>query len=354
MQSEAALAIAKQIQASLTPAEAKVLAKKKTVNPDAYDAYLKGISIINKLNFAIGVPEDLEKSIACFNQSIAIDQNFALAYAGLALAYDYLSAVISPKEAWQKAKSAAEKALSLDDSLADAYGVLADMKTGYEWDWGGAEKEWKHTLELNPNYALAHSYYANFLVTQGRDKEAIFHAEHALEIDPQSFQVVTFLMTVYDFTRQFDKALAFGLKTLRQYPNDPEFHIFLSMLYLRNGQLKEGIAEYQKSIKSGLPPDSGYLAVAFALAGEKSKAQDVLKLILKSEKSTEYNLIFFPMSYAIMGMTDQAFFWLDRCFAERNPNLPFFVRDFSFDNVRGNPRFHDLLRRMNLSVNDNK
>jgi serine/threonine protein kinase len=348
LQSKAALAIAKQIQATLTPAETEALGHKRPVDPDAYDAYLKGISIIHKLNFAMGLTEDLEKSIACFNQSLAIDRNFALAYAGLAWAYDYLALVISPKEAWPKAKSAAEKALSLDDSLADAYAVLADMKTSYEWDWGGAEKEWKRTLQLNPNYALAHSFYACFLVTQGRDKEAIFHAGRALEIDPQSFAVVSFVMTVYDFTRQFDKAIALCLKTLRQYPHDPQVHIFLSLYYLQNGQLKEGIAEYQKSIESGLPPDSGYLALAFALAGEKSKAQDVLKLILKSEKSTDANLIYFPMSYAIIGMTDQAFIWLDKCYTGRNAALALFLRGSYFDNIRGDPRFATLLKKMGL------
>jgi tetratricopeptide (TPR) repeat protein len=186
LQSEAALAIAKQIQATLTPEETKALARSRPVNPEAYEAYQSGMFIIENGRVVEGNKSDLDKSIEYFERALKIDPKFAPAYAGLAIAYDFYIFVAPPEEMWPKAKEAALKAIGLDNSLANAYFVLADMKTSYEWDWEGGEKAWKRTLEVNPNHAYAHAVYGNFLAGQGRNQEALLHAERARELDPRT------------------------------------------------------------------------------------------------------------------------------------------------------------------------
>jgi len=346
LQSETALAIAKRIRASLTPEETKVLKRPRSINPEAYEAYLKGMFLLGRAN----EPGNVRKGIQYFEKANIIDPNFALGYAGLALAYTFeTTGGQQTKIAMSNAKRAALKALSLDESLGDARALLANIKATYEWDWEGADKEFRLALELSPNFAWAHLFYAFLLCSQHRNKEAISHAERALELDPFSSTTVFNVVALYANVRQYDKAMALIQENLRLFPNELGLHFWLSWIYYFKGMAKELVDEYQKWIELGNSPNSLVSIYISALFIDKSRTQEALKkYILERNEMQAYDPFYIALIFALIKENDKAFEWLDKCYEQKYPMLFIISVAPQFENLHGDRRFAVLLKKMGL------
>jgi tetratricopeptide (TPR) repeat protein len=345
LQGELAKEITSMLRTRLTGEEEKRMAKSYTANPEAYQDYLKGRYWWNKRN-----KEGSNRAIEYFQQAIAKDPNYALAYAGLADCYSGLpfNASVAPKEAIPRAKEAAQKALEIDDTLAEAHASLGFIRTIYDWDWPGAEKEFQRAIELNPNYAIAHRWYSLALEFTGRLEEAIAEDKRALELDPLSLPINAYTgLTFYD-VRQFDQAIEQEHKALELDPNFILAHDFLGLAYVQKSMRKEGIAEFEKAlvIAPGDALSLGELGNAYALGGKRAEAQKALDQLNELSKQRYVPAMARVVVDVGLGEKDKAFEWLEKAYEER-----FVIQikvDPQFDPLRSDPRFTDLLRRMNL------
>jgi TolB-like protein/predicted Ser/Thr protein kinase/cytochrome c-type biogenesis protein CcmH/NrfG len=343
LQSEAALAIAKEIQATLTPEELRSMGHKLPVNPDAYEEYLKGKLILDGMGFSSGgdMYQSLKMSLLHFEQALKIDSNLALAYAGIALVYDYYASSGNPvEEVVPKAREAALKALRLDNSLADAHLVLADIKFVWEWDYDDAVKEFEHLFELNPNHALAHAWYALDITYLGRIDEAVLHASRARKLDPLNSTIGALATHVYSGARQYDQALTTAQELADQNPSSPGAHKNLATAYMNKGQFRQADEEYQMAIKLGAQPDQTWLLIFYALSGEKSKAREILNEKLKRQNYSPYGL---AGAYSLLGEKEKALEWLEKAYEARDVGM---LSGFTWDSIRSDPRFKALLKKM--------
>jgi len=345
LQSEAALAIAKKIQVALTPEEAKLLARVRTVNPEANEAYLKGRYFINMLT-----PEDTKKGIQYLEQAIAMDPNYAPAYTGLAEAYDNLIyfGLIQLKEGWQKVKEESEKALNIDESLGEAHLFLAEYKLFYEWEWEGAEREYNLAIKLNPNNSLAHAYYAIFLAAVGKSQEALDMAQRAKQLDPLSPATDAWVGSCYWMTREYDKAIDRVKEMLKMEPNSPSLHQSLGSLYLDKKMIREALAEYRKAAEYGEVTDVCGLACTYALSGYTAKAREILNDVLQQPKEKRLESYFIAKIYTVLGEKDKAFEYLERAYEERSIWMIDLGVDAAWDFMRSDPRFITLLKKVGL------
>jgi TolB-like protein/Tfp pilus assembly protein PilF len=342
--SEVARAIAGEIQVTLTPEEETRLGSTRPVNPEAHEAYLKGRYYWNKRT-----EEDIKQAIAHFQRAIEINPAYALAYAGLADCY-VVPTTLPPREALPRAKAAATKALEIDNTLAEAHTSLAVVMMQYDWDWAGTEREFQRAIELNPNYATAHQWYAEYLAAMGRLDEAIAKVKRAEELDPLSLIISWNVGRILIFARQYDQALEQGRKILELYPtSDWEAHDILALAYEQKGMYDEAIAEYEEAW-GFTEEEIDEFRQAYAvgnMAGYWQKRLDILERPPKQEAVNPFLSI--PI-YARVGEKDQAFEWLERAYQEQS--LGWFVVDLKvdpmLDPLRDDPRYADLLRRMNL------
>ena len=326
--------------------EEKGLAKHYTESNEAYQLYLKGRFYWNKRN-----ADALKKSVEYFNQAIEKDPNFALAYAGLADCYVIPANPLPPREAMPKGKAAAMRALELDETLAEAHTSLARVLTVYDWDWPGAGKEFKRAIELNPRYAIAHQWYGGYLEAMARHDEAIAERKRAQELDPPSPVINFELGLAFYFVRNYDQAIEQFQKTLELDPNFPPAHAFLPAAYEQKGMYNRAIAEF----KNAMPMSGGEqkLAMAglghvYAVSGKKVEAHAVLNQ-LKQLSSQEYVSAYsIALVYAGLGEKEQAFAWLERAYEERAFQMHDLKVEPRWDNIRSDPRFEDLLRRVGL------
>jgi len=352
VQGEAALAIARKIQSALTPEETKALSEKRRVNPEAYDAYLKGMALLGMVSQLVD-PKDLLKSIPNFEQALRIDPDFAPAWAGLALAYDYCGSwgASTPKGTFPKAIEAAKKALSLDESLADAHLVLADAKSVYEWDYAGGDTEYLRLLELHPNHALAHIWYAFGLACAGRGtKETIIlHSERAQELDPLNYSIGELVVMTYFLIHEYDKAILQGKDNVRLHPSLPSAYMSLANAYLMAGRFNEALAESQKAGDLGSPPEAWWLAQYYARSGDRSKAEKYLNEYLRlSDEIFLVGTLNAPMIYSLLGEKDKAFEWLEKLYEQRCSGIPTTKVHPFFDNLRFDPRFDVFMKKVGL------
>jgi TolB-like protein/DNA-binding winged helix-turn-helix (wHTH) protein/Tfp pilus assembly protein PilF len=243
LQDEVASAIVDQIRVRLTPQERALLSSSQVVDPEAHEAYLKGVYLWNERS-----PEGLQKAIEYFNQAIQKDQNYALAYAGLADVYGVLSDhdVSPPREAYPKAKAAALKALAIDDTLSEAHTCMAWIEEGYDWDGPRAEKEFQRAIELNPNYAVAHYRYSRLLYDQGRLDESVREAKRAVELDPVGVGTNSNLGDVYFYARRYNEAIQQHRNAADLHPGASEPRQGLFLDYLAEGMYAGSIAEAQR------------------------------------------------------------------------------------------------------------
>jgi len=337
MQSEIARSIAEQIRVQLTPHERAALKKSSPVNPEAYEDYLKGRYFWNKRT-----ADGLKKAIEYFNQSLEKDPDNAEAYAGLADSYallgDWEYGVLSPKEAYPKAKAAAKKALELDPDLGEAHISLAFCLDNFDWDWEGAEKEFRRGIELNPGYATGHHWYAWHLTAVGRNARAIAEIEKAQSLDPLSLIIGADLAEEYLIAHRYDDAIKQSRKVMDIDPLFAVAHYELGQAFVAKHLYPEAIAESEKAIalSPGSSTFTSNLAYAYAVSGRKT---DALRLLEGLKNASEIALV-----YAGLGDHDSAMEWLEKAYAERfNPGI--LLRP-SFDPLRSDPRFQNLRDRI--------
>ncbi len=352
LQSEVARDIAQEIRVQLTPQEQVRLASARPANPEAYEAYLKGQYYINQ--FANEQREEpLRKSIEYYEQAIRLDPGFAPAYADLSTAYFLLAGDFGVRELRPKAKAAALKALELDDNLGPAHNRLGMIKLRYEWDWVGAERELKRAIELDPNYPWAHMWYAVYLQLAENYEQALAEYKRAEELDPLVLAHKANIGGFYICARQYDQAIEQYRKTLALSPNAAFLHDQLGGAYVGKGMYKEAFDEFQKALElsGGDPRYQTSLAWAYAMAGKRAEALKILDEFKEPSKRKFLTPFGRALIYAALGEKEHAFIWLEKAYEERNTGLPFIKCDPAFDNLRGDPRFKDLRRRMNLPVN---
>jgi eukaryotic-like serine/threonine-protein kinase len=321
------------------------LALGSTVSPEAYQLYLKGAHYTSKFT-----KDGFDKGIDNLNQAIAIDPNYALAYS--TLGYNYINQAdwfIAPKIAGPKARQAAQKALELDESNAEAHVVLAIESQWYEWDWAGAEREFKRAIELNPDSGDAHGYYSWFLPIMGRGDEAIAEAKSVLQIDPLSTSLNGNLGSVFVFTHQWDKAIEQLHSSIDLDANYWFDHYFLGRAYEQKGRFPEAITTLKQAITlEGTTEVWSSLGHAYAASGKKEKAQKVIEHLREMsvhEYVPPYNI---AVVYAGLGEKDEAFVWLNRAYQERSYLLTYLTVDERLDKLHSDPRFDELVRRVGL------
>jgi eukaryotic-like serine/threonine-protein kinase len=347
VQNDIAREVSQRLRLQLSAADQQKLTKGSTDNPEAYQFYLKGKYYTNKFT-----KDGFAKGIDYFNQAIAIDPNYGLAYNGLA--YNYINQVdwfIRPNEAGPKARDAANKALAINDADADAHVSRAIVAHWYEWDWAVAEREFKRAIELNPNDSEAHGYYSWFLAPMGRKDEAVAEAKRSQQLDPFSSLANFIVGSALVFTRQWDPAIE-QLRSAKEL--DPTFWFapcFLGRAYEHKGRMPESIAEFQRALEleRDNPEIWSGLGHAYALSGKKAEAQKVL-VHLKGLSAHSYVAPFdFAVIYAGLGEQDQAIAWLNRAYVDRSYYMAVYLTtDARLDSLRSDPRFADLLRRVGL------
>lgn len=355
VQDDLGKAIAAQVQANLTPQRASDLSETRAVNPEAYDLYLRGRYDWNKRT-----PEGIKESIAYYRQATELDGNFAMAFAALADAYNISNIVgaFSAKESLPLAKTAAEKAIQLDPSLAEAHAALGMAMSHYDFDFPGAEREFRKALEANPNSAYAHFFYSNcYLMPMGRVKEAIAENKKALELDPLSLPINNFMAETYQLAGDYHNAYEQYQHTIAMDPTFPLAHEYLSWFLIETGNYEAAITEHQKTtLLSGASPEAASTEAAAALqayrtGGPRGYWQRLLGIILQQRKKNERSMAASNVStvYALLGDKDNAFTWLDKAYEEREGGAITLIKvDFGWRNLRADPRFAAFLHRMGL------
>jgi TolB-like protein/DNA-binding winged helix-turn-helix (wHTH) protein/Tfp pilus assembly protein PilF len=344
VQDSVALDIASAVKAELSPEEHESLVRHRSVKPDAYEAYLRGRNKLGKQ-----AQEPIKDSLQDFQHAIDLDPLYAPAYSGLADAYSLLAnyGALLPQEAFPPAKAAALKALSLDPLLAEAHASLGLVKNYYDWDWPGAEREYKRAIELSPSYATAHLRYARYLSMVARHDEAIAEIERAGELDPLSLVIQQNVGIVLYYARRYDAAILESRKTLEIDPNRVYARIFLALSYEEKGMYREAIQEQErvKAYFKGAPTVG--LAHVYALSGRTSEARRILRELEQKEDS-DSAWFAIASGYAALGEKDHAFNLLEKAFEQHDFFLPTLAVNPWMDPLRSDSRFQDLLRRIGL------
>ena len=348
LQSEIAKEITTALRIRLSGEDEKRIVKSSTSDPEAYQDYLKGRYSWSKFN-----QEGLTKATEFFQRAIAKDPHYALAYSGLADTYSLLNGdyYLPPMEVLPKAEAAALKAVELDDTSAEAHASLGIVKHAYDWDWIGAEREYQRAIELNPAYEPAHRRYGLLLMELGRNDEAIAEFKQALELNPVSVLGDFQLGMEFYFARQYDRAIEQERKALELAPNNPGAFDYIGASYLQKSMYKESIAEYEKMLElpRSHPRVLADLGNAYAVAGRTADARKMLDQLNELSKYRFVRGVEVARIYVGLGDKDKAFECLERSYADRSITaFVGFKVDPRFDPLHSDPRFADLLRRMNL------
>ncbi|HKS26782.1 MAG TPA: protein kinase [Pyrinomonadaceae bacterium] len=352
VQEEISRQISEKLRVRLTGEEQKQTARRSTANTEAYQLYLRGRYHWNRRS-----EDDIRKSIEYFQQAIALDPSYALAYAGLADAYQVLPSYskIEPDEAYPKARAAAQKALEIDGTMAEPHASLAVVKYEYEWDFPGAEREYRRAIELNPNYASAHQWYAEFLSAMLRHDEAEREIRRALELDPLSIIINSIAGVIYLNMRQPDKAAEQLKKAIALEPNFARTHLFLSFAYEDKGTFEEAIQEFQKTtMLTGTPPDvaeklAGALREAYKTGGVKGYWQKKVEIAEDFyRRGADIPPTALAAVHARAGDHERALEWLEKAYRQRDATLPSIRNDPGFDALRSDARYVEILRRVGL------
>jgi TolB-like protein/DNA-binding winged helix-turn-helix (wHTH) protein/Flp pilus assembly protein TadD len=345
LQSELARDIAEQVRANLSSEEQLLMARVGTVEPAAYESYLRGRSFWNQRT-----PVGLKQSIIHFQHAIELDPRYAEAYSGLADAYTALgyTSYWVPKDSFPKARELANKALQIDPGLAEARASLAYVKLYYDWDWRGGEEEFQRAIAVNPNYATAHHWYSVLLTARGRHEEALSEIDRAHELDPLSVPINTDIGFELYYARRYDEAITQLRSVLQTSPKFPLAHLWLGRAYEQKGMYPEAIAEFEQAgtALKDWPVIIAAAGHAFARWGHKSDATAALRRmneLTKEEYVTPYGV---ALIFAGLNDKEQAIKWLQNAYEDRSHWLVWLNSDPRFDNVRSDPRFQELLLRM--------
>jgi TolB-like protein/DNA-binding winged helix-turn-helix (wHTH) protein/Flp pilus assembly protein TadD len=349
LQSDVARSIADSIQLQLTPAQRERLASARAVNPAAYEDNLKGRYYWNKRT-----EEGFKKAINYFNQAIAEDPNYAPAYAGLADTYSLLGSVpanvLTPREAMPKARVAATKALDIDESLAEAHVSLGYVRMAYDWDFRGAEAEFKRAIELNPAYPTAHQWYAFYLTAMGRLNEAAIENQLAEKLDPLSLSVNSQIAWSFYVARQYDQSIAQSRKTIELEPDLYTSYLYLGLAYEGKKMYPEAISEFEKadSLSGGNPIILGALGHTYAMSGNKDKAHEMLRNLARIGKHRHVPGLYPAAINAGLGDKDEAIRWLSKAVEDRSDYCILLGIEPEAENLHSDPRFQKLLHRIGL------
>ena len=345
LQSDIARDVAGKLRTRLSSTDRQRVTKSYTDNAEAYRLYLKGRYFWDKRN-----KEGMENAIKNYNEAIALDPNYALAYAGLADCYLFPQGE-PPQVTIPKTRALATKALELDDTLAEAHATLAFIKMRYDYDWIGAEQEFKQSAELNPNYPVTHQFYGTFLVNTGKTDEGLRETNRALELDPLSVTINWSLGLNLYHARRYDEAIAQFQKILQMDASHELTYSSLAAAYARKGMYADAIATQQKliALRKNSPRDEAQfnLAYIYAVSGRREEARRILEE-LKNEPKRDYRSSRVAKIYVALGERDEALAWLDRAYENRDFDVIFLKVDPTLDPLRDDPRFQDLMRRVGL------
>jgi serine/threonine protein kinase/TolB-like protein/Flp pilus assembly protein TadD len=345
LQGDVAREIADRLGLALSPPEQQRLAKRNTESAKAYELYLRGRHFWNRRT-----PDDLRRGISYFEQAIVSDPSYALAYSGLADSYNLLAVLgaLPEKEAYAKAKTAALQALELDDTLAEAHTSLASVRLRHEWDWSGAETEFRRAVALDPDYPPARYWYALYLAEVGRSDEAVSEARRAQEVDPLSLTTNYNVGVVLYYVRRYDDAVLQLQRTLELEPGFVQVHRYLALAYEQKGMHDAARASIEKaaqlSERSALL--KALLAHVDAASGRKAQAERAARELAERPETPAYHL---AALYVALKDDGQAFRWLEKAYAERSNWMILLKADPRLDGLRDDPRFDDLLGRVGLT-----
>jgi TolB-like protein len=351
LQSDIARDVANKLRTKLSGQEQNQIAKNFTTNREAYQLYLRGRFELKKKT-----EDSFSKGISFFQQAIEQDPNYALAYAGLADAYSQMGSwtTLAPSESFPKAKNSAEKALQLDDTLAEAHASLAFVKFYYEWDFAGADREFKHAISLDPSYAPARELYGYqmYLTDPRRFDSAIGELNTAHELDPLSLSTNFGIATLFYFERNFDESIR-RIKEMQSL--DPNFTLgygLLGTIYIQKNMNDEAVAALLKGTSlegGGLSEKQIYeLRQKYNEAGIKGYLRRHAEFLQERARDRYVSPIFIAMDYTLSGEKDLAFVWLEKAYSDRSSWLTEIGVDPVWDNLRDDKRFQDLLRRVGL------
>lgn len=349
LQNRVSSAIVNEIRINLTPAEQERLAKNPAVAPEAYENYLKGRYYWNKRS-----DENLTRAIEYFEQATHQDTQYALAYAGLSDCYAIISAEIfgtmPAAVAAPKAKDAATRALAIDPTLSEAETSLATVKFNYDWDWNGAAAGFAKAIQDNPSYATAYQRYSLYLIAMGRTADSVAQINKARELDPLSISINFSLGWRFYMSRQYDRAIQQLRNTLEMDPSYELPHLVLGMSYAKNGDFALAIPELRKAVElsHGTPLMTSALANAYARSGNKAEAERLLADLSAESKKQYVSPYYFAVIYAGLGKSEEAIDWLDKAYADRSNGLVFLKVEPELDDLRSNPRFVALQRKLNF------
>jgi len=346
--------ISEGLKLELSGEARKQIGKRYTVNPQAYELYWKGRYHWNQRQ-----PEDVNQAIKYFQEAIKLDPQYALAFAGLADCY-VLGNILQmpPKEAMPMAAEAARKALAIDNQLAEAHTSLAKIKLSYEWDWAGAEAEFKQAIQLNPGYATAHQWYGVYLSEMGRHDESVRERSTAQDLDPLSLSIATGLGRALYWARRYDESISRLQTIIPKDPNYADTYWSLGLAYEQKRMNAEAISAFHRAVElsrssefaEGKPEMMAALAYAYGQAGKQTEARGILDQLQKTSTSQRYVSPYaVSLIYIALNDKDAAFQSLGRAFQERDENLVHLRVDPRLDPIRSDARFQQLLKQINLS-----
>jgi len=338
-----AIVAALRIRLSLQPTQPFVI--RHTGNLEAYNLYLRGRYFWNKRS-----PESMARSREYFEDAIRKDPNYALAYAGLADAYVQAPADLPSSEVVPRARAAARRAIEIDDRLAEPHTSIAFVRFNYDWDWPGAEQEFRRAIELNPNYANAHHAYSHYLTAMARHSESLREAQRALDLEPLDTIINTHMEWCLYYERQYDEALVKSRQTLEMVPNFLQSTLILGMSYEQKHMHPEAIAAFQAARSLSKSGNAlGYLGNAYAVSGRRGDALGVLADLQKLSKERYISPFNTALVYVGLGDKDRAFAWLERAYAERSQRLVMLKVEPLLDRLRSDSRFGALMTKMGFN-----
>jgi tetratricopeptide (TPR) repeat protein len=345
LQREIALDVLDNLSVKLSGADEQALAKDPTLNVEAYRLYLRGRYHVMKLT-----PQDSQKGVSYFRQAIDLDPNYALAYVGIADSNFSLALTsnIAPTEAFPNASSALNKALEIDPNLGEAHTISCWVAFWYEWDWSAAEHHCQRAIALKPNNGDAHRAYAHLLSNIGRHEDALAEMKRSLERDPLDLRTNAQEGQALIHAGRVDEALVSLQKSVELEPNFWMSHLFLASAYIEKEMYDEGVAEARKQIEISPAQTHGiaYMGYALARSGKREEARAALRELL--DRSANGFVPPYRIALVYNGLDDDenAIAWLEKGFAERDPMMTFLKVEPKWNNLRSDPRFKDLLRRM--------
>jgi TolB-like protein/DNA-binding winged helix-turn-helix (wHTH) protein/Flp pilus assembly protein TadD len=367
LQGEVASAIAEQIRVKLTPQEKARLTSIRPVNPQAQEAYLRGLFFFNFGHDNLEVPrgvEALRRSIEYYQQAIKLDPNYAQAFAGLARACHWLANVERPVELYEQSIEAAKRALQLDEGLAEGHAALGRDLYVYKLDWSGAEREYKRAIELNPGYGEAHHGYSFYLAHMGRLDEAVTEINRAVDLDPLAVEQRANAGLTYTIAGDYDRGIEYLQSALEVSPHSAQYRVYLGTAYALKGSYPQALAEIRTAMEKatylggfglatprGLRDDPRLIALigwVDALSGHRGEALGIARQLGTGAANDPEVAEELAGIYAALGDKDQAFLWLERTYQLDRTVLGELKCAPELENLRSDPRFQDLLRRMNL------